>query len=233
MPQAAQYPLGTPSPAPAGPAARAPCNTPHTSCKPHRATCSPHALQRSAASLGAAHHFHASALIGSPTEPSTRRDDRSYRVTQLASDFIRSRSAVGAVYSCVSFNRSTISQYLPASPGADVAHGILWVLTRGAPGVPARVRIVREGLEDHGGRAIAERPVHDVRVPCDQSSRMSWCDYQWYWHLRLVILVLRLVALALRLVILALRLVVLVLRLVALVLRLGLLVLRLPAPICD
>ena len=43
------------------------------------------------------YHFHASGLMGSPTEPRTRRDDRSYLRTSSLPYRMRARMAVGAV----------------------------------------------------------------------------------------------------------------------------------------
>ncbi len=43
------------------------------------------------------YHIHASGLIGSPTVPSTRSDDRSWRSTSCAPHFMKVRIAVGAV----------------------------------------------------------------------------------------------------------------------------------------
>src|SRR5574341_1212119 len=42
------------------------------------------------------YHIHASGLMGSPTLPSTRRDDRLCFVTQLSPSFMSARMAVGA-----------------------------------------------------------------------------------------------------------------------------------------
>ena len=43
------------------------------------------------------YHIHASGLIGSPTVPSTRSVDRSWRATSDAPHFMKVRMAVGAV----------------------------------------------------------------------------------------------------------------------------------------
>jgi hypothetical protein len=43
------------------------------------------------------YHIHASGLIGSPTEPSRRRHDRSCRSGQWSPHFMKARMAVGAV----------------------------------------------------------------------------------------------------------------------------------------
>ena len=47
------------------------------------------------------YHIQASGLIGSPTVPSTRRLDRSWRAGHSAPHFMNVRMAVGAVYSWV------------------------------------------------------------------------------------------------------------------------------------
>jgi acetyl-CoA synthetase len=47
------------------------------------------------------YHIHASGLIGSPTEPSRRRLDRSWRSGHCDPHFMKVRMAVGAVYSWV------------------------------------------------------------------------------------------------------------------------------------
>ena len=44
------------------------------------------------------YHFHASGLIGSPTEPRRRSDVRSWRLGHDSPKRIRPRMAVGAVY---------------------------------------------------------------------------------------------------------------------------------------
>src|SRR5512145_1405433 len=43
------------------------------------------------------YHIQASGLIGSPTEPSTLREDRSWLVTHFSPSFMSARMAVGAV----------------------------------------------------------------------------------------------------------------------------------------
>jgi hypothetical protein len=43
------------------------------------------------------YHIHASGLIGSPTEPSSRSDDRSYFAGYCDPHFMKARIAVGAV----------------------------------------------------------------------------------------------------------------------------------------
>ena len=43
------------------------------------------------------YHIHASGLIGSPTEPSTRSEDRSYFAGMSSPHFMKVRMAVGAV----------------------------------------------------------------------------------------------------------------------------------------
>ena len=43
------------------------------------------------------YHIHASGLIGSPTVPSTRSDDRSWRAGSCSPHFMNVRMAVGAV----------------------------------------------------------------------------------------------------------------------------------------
>ena len=43
------------------------------------------------------YHFHASGLMGSPTEPSSRSVERSWRLGQDSPKRIRPRMAVGAV----------------------------------------------------------------------------------------------------------------------------------------
>src|SRR5206468_10234751 len=54
------------------------------------------------------YHTHASGLIGSPTVPSSRNDDRSCRCAYSGPHFMCVRIAVGAVYSTVTPYRSTI-----------------------------------------------------------------------------------------------------------------------------
>src|SRR5699024_3291341 len=55
------------------------------------------------------YHTHASGLIGSPTVPSTRNEDRSCLCAYSGPHFIWVRIAVGAVYSTVTPYRSTMS----------------------------------------------------------------------------------------------------------------------------
>jgi len=43
------------------------------------------------------YHIHASGLMGSPTDPSTRSDDRSWPAGNLVPHFMNARMAVGAV----------------------------------------------------------------------------------------------------------------------------------------
>ena len=47
------------------------------------------------------YHIQASGLIGSPTEPSTRREDRSWRPGNSVPHFMKVRMAVGAQYRMV------------------------------------------------------------------------------------------------------------------------------------
>src|SRR5690349_19605645 len=55
------------------------------------------------------YHIHASGLIGSPTEPSSRSDDRSWALGTSAPHFMNVRMVVGAVYRMVIRYRSIIS----------------------------------------------------------------------------------------------------------------------------
>src|SRR4051794_1655003 len=54
------------------------------------------------------YQIHASGLMGSPTEPSTRRVDRSWRAGSWAPHFMKVRMAVGAAYRMVTPYFSTI-----------------------------------------------------------------------------------------------------------------------------
>ena len=56
------------------------------------------------------YHIHASGLIGSPTEPSRRSEDRSCLAGSWSPHFMNVRIAVGAVYMIVTPYFSTISQ---------------------------------------------------------------------------------------------------------------------------
>ena len=56
------------------------------------------------------YHIHASGLIGSPTDPMTRRLDRSCLPGSSTPHFMNVRIAVGAVYSLVTLYFSTMSQ---------------------------------------------------------------------------------------------------------------------------
>ncbi len=47
------------------------------------------------------YHIHASGLMGSPTVPSTRSDERLWRCGSWGPHFMKVRMAVGAVYSWV------------------------------------------------------------------------------------------------------------------------------------
>ncbi len=47
------------------------------------------------------YHIHASGLMGSPTDPSSRSEDRSWRSGSWAPHFMKVRMAVGAVYRIV------------------------------------------------------------------------------------------------------------------------------------
>src|SRR5690606_13068527 len=66
----------------------------------------------------------ASSLIGSPTDPNTRRDDRSLESTYSSPKAINERIAVGAVYKMFTLYLSTISQYLPASGNVGIPSNI-------------------------------------------------------------------------------------------------------------
>src|SRR3954454_8296393 len=55
------------------------------------------------------YHIHASGLMGSPTEPSRRSDDRSCAAGSSVPHFMKVRMAVGAVYRMVTPYFSTIS----------------------------------------------------------------------------------------------------------------------------
>src|SRR5204862_1417505 len=55
------------------------------------------------------YHIHASGLIGSPTEPSRRNDDRSYLAGHSSPHFMNVRIVVGAVYRIVTPYCWTIS----------------------------------------------------------------------------------------------------------------------------
>jgi hypothetical protein len=58
------------------------------------------------------YHIHTSGLIGSPTVPSRRKDDRSNELGIAFPYFMYIRKAVGVVYRIVTPYFSTISQYL-------------------------------------------------------------------------------------------------------------------------
>ncbi|CAM5488339.1 hypothetical protein STENM327S_08998 [Streptomyces tendae] len=59
------------------------------------------------------YQIHASGLIGSPTEPRTRREDRSNFAGMSSPHFMNVRIAVGAVYRIVTPYFCTISQNRP------------------------------------------------------------------------------------------------------------------------
>ena len=61
------------------------------------------------------YHCQAPGLIGSPTEPSRRREPRSLRLTGASPCAISARMTVGAVYRVLTSCRATISQSRPAS----------------------------------------------------------------------------------------------------------------------
>ncbi len=73
------------------------------------------------------YHIHASGLIGSPTEPSTRRLERSYLAGMSAPHFMNVRMAVGAVYSSVTPYFWTISQNRPWCGVSGVPSYMTWV----------------------------------------------------------------------------------------------------------
>ncbi len=54
------------------------------------------------------YHSQASGLIGSPTEPRTRSDERSWRAGYASPCFMNERIAVGAQYRIVTLRSSTI-----------------------------------------------------------------------------------------------------------------------------
>ncbi|CAN5297700.1 hypothetical protein BH23ACT9_BH23ACT9_03970 [soil metagenome] len=56
------------------------------------------------------YHIHASGLIGSPTVPRTRSEDRSCRSGYSVPHFMNARMAVGAVYRIVAPYLATMSQ---------------------------------------------------------------------------------------------------------------------------
>src|SRR5687768_11229130 len=56
------------------------------------------------------YHIHASGLMGSPTDPSRRKDDMSQRAGYSVPHFMNARIAVGAVYKTVTLCFSTIRQ---------------------------------------------------------------------------------------------------------------------------
>jgi hypothetical protein len=58
------------------------------------------------------YHCHTSGLIGSPTVPNKRRDDKSNDLGVLSPNFMYIRKAVGVVYNIVAPCFSTIAQYL-------------------------------------------------------------------------------------------------------------------------
>ncbi len=89
------------------------------------------------------YHIHASGLIGSPTQPSTRSEDRSKPAGTDSPHFMKVRIAVGAVY------RIVTPYFCDDLPPA------------------ALVRGVRGALVDHLGRAVGQRAVDDVAVPGD------------------------------------------------------------------
>src|SRR6201999_609287 len=56
------------------------------------------------------YHIHASGLMGSPTEPKRRSDDRSWRAGYSSPQRMKARIAVGAVYKMVTRSCSMICQ---------------------------------------------------------------------------------------------------------------------------
>ncbi|RPK55662.1 hypothetical protein EES44_27995 [Streptomyces sp. ADI96-15] len=73
------------------------------------------------------YHIHASGLIGSPTEPSTRRLERSYLAGMSSPHFMNVRMAVGAVYSSVTPYFWTFSQNRPWCGVSGVPSYMTWV----------------------------------------------------------------------------------------------------------
>src|SRR5579864_7128709 len=60
--------------------------------------------------MNSRYHIHASGLIGSPTDPSRRSDDRSCFCGYCSPHFMNVRIAVGAVYKIETLYRSIIAQ---------------------------------------------------------------------------------------------------------------------------
>ena len=89
------------------------------------------------------YQIQASGLIGSPTDPISRRLERSKPSGTSRPTFMNVRMAVGAVYRIVT--------------------PYFWM--RLPP--PTGVRGVRGALVQHAGRGVREGPVHDVAVPGD------------------------------------------------------------------
>ena len=82
------------------------------------------------------YHIHASGLIGSPTVPSTRSDDRSWAAASSVPHFMNVRMAVGAVYSWVTPYRSMMSH------SRSLGHDALSPVRnsgRGVSGVPSYI----------------------------------------------------------------------------------------------
>ena len=73
------------------------------------------------------YHIHASGLIGSPTEPSNRSDDRSNFSGCSSPHFMNVRIAVGAVYKMLTRYFSTSSQNRPWCGVSGVPSYITWV----------------------------------------------------------------------------------------------------------
>src|SRR5699024_3605787 len=73
------------------------------------------------------YHVQASGLIGSPTLPSTRSEDRSYSAGISSPHFMKVRIAVGAAYSVVTLCFCTISQNRPLCGVSGVPSYITWV----------------------------------------------------------------------------------------------------------
>src|SRR5688572_26073021 len=73
------------------------------------------------------YHIHASGLIGSPTLPMSRSDDRSNFAGMSSPHFMNVRIAVGAVYRMVTLYLSTSSQKRPRCGVSGVPSYMSWV----------------------------------------------------------------------------------------------------------
>src|SRR5689334_16110258 len=73
------------------------------------------------------YQIHASGLIGSPTDPSRRSEDRSCWAGNSSPHFIMVRISVGAVYRMVTLYFSTISQNRPRFGVSGVPSYMTWV----------------------------------------------------------------------------------------------------------